>query len=806
MGADIADINNIGGPEIMTTDMLPPDNYRIKTMTQFESFRMGNMKFDSIYHHQIMQNCLQLNNSNGEFQEIAYMAEVGSSDWSWGALIFDMDLDGWKDIFVSNGIQKDLTDFDFVDLITNNNVVQQVVGESNRADFRDFLPFMPSTKISNVAFMNQKNNVFINKSIEWGLANPSFSNGSAYGDLDNDGDLDLVINNANMTCFIYRNNTVQQTTNNYLKIKLKGPEKNQFGIGAKVIVLIGQQKQELQHYLSRGFESSVAPGLIFGVATVDSIDTLTVIWPDKRMQVLSNIKSNQMITLDYRKADLQWKKPNIKEEPLFTEIDDPVFQLLTKHTENQYNDFQSERLSYKMISAEGPKIVSGDVNGDKLKDLIILGASNSPNKLFLQQKDGSFVRDRQIVFENDHALESTCGAFLDFNNDGDLDLLVGHGGNEYQKGKENFYMRLYENNGDGDFAINIQSTPSIIGNLSCIEPCDFDQDGDIDLFIGARSVPGHYGLVPSSFLLQNNGNGKWIDLTTEEFGKLGMVTAAKWSDMDNDNDPDLIVVGDWMPITVFENTLGLLKKKGVVKDSYGWWSAMEVKDLDNDGDDDYILGNWGLNSKFKASVDRPLKLYVKDFDRNGKTEQILEWFPPGDDKAYPFATKMDIIAQIPHLDNKIKKYADYGRTTYEELFDPEQRQGAIELKSTYLKSAILWNDDNVFRLEALPNEAQVSPIFSIVTDDLDSDGIIDLLLFGNFYGIKPEIGRLDANRGVLLKGMPGGKYSSISSFQSGLKIEGEVRDALIINDFHGDRLLIVARNNLNAVSFLLNEK
>jgi len=806
MGADIADINNDGSPEIMTTDMLPPDNYRLKTMTQFEPYRMGVLKIDSIYHHQIMQNCLQLNNGNAYFQEIAHMAGVASSDWSWGALILDLDLDGWKDIFVSNGIQKDLTDFDFVDIITNKNVVQKVVGETKRADFRDFLPFMPSTKIANAAFINQKNNVFENKADELGLAIPSFSNGAAYGDLDNDGDLDLVINNANMPCFLYQNNAVQKATNTYLKIKLKGSEKNPLGIGAKVIVSNGQQKQELQHFLSRGFESSVAPGLIFGLSGLDSIDALTIIWPDKKMQILSNLKSNQTITLDYRNAEMVWAKPEITHTPIFELHLDPIFQASSKHIENPYNDFQNERLLHKMISTEGPKIISGDVNGDGLEDCILLGAADDENKLFIQKRNGLLIRKHQTAFRNDRKLESTCGALFDADGDDDLDLLIGHGGNEFHKGQDNFYMRYYENDGEGNFNINIQQTPQVAGNFSCIEPSDFDRDGDIDLFIGGRSVPGHYGLVPSSFLLQNNGDGTWANITTEEIGRLGMVTAAKWSDVDNDNDIDLLVVGDWMPITIFENIQGALKKKGIVPDSYGWWSALEVKDLDKDGDDDYILGNWGLNSKFKASVDRPLKLYVKDFDRNGQVEQILEWFPLEEETAFPFASKADMIAQIPHLARKIQKYAEYGKATYEDLFEPEQRQGALELKSTYLQSAILWNDDKGFRLEALPNEAQVSPVFSIVADDLDSDGIIDLILFGNFYGIKPEIGRLDGNRAVLLKGMGKSKYECIPSFQSGLYIQGEVRDALIINDSRGGKRLIVARNNQSVITYTLNKK
>ena len=779
---------------------MPPDNYRLKTMTQFQPFRMGKMRFDSIYHQQIMQNCLQLNDGFAYFQEVAHMAGVSSSDWSWGALILDLNLDGWKDIFVSNGIQKDLTDFDFVDIITNKQVVDQIVDENEGFDFRDFLPFMPSTKIANSAFINQKNLGFQDLSVELGLAKPSFSNGSAYADLDNDGDNDLVVNNANMECFIYRNNTIEKSTNRFLKIRLLGPEKNKLGIGAKVIISKGDRRQELQHFLSRGFESSVAPGLIFGVANVEILDSIKIIWPDRKMQVLTNVKTNQILQLNHVDADQNWEKSVTTLIPFFSQVLNDDFEKASTHTENPFNDFQYEHLSHRLISTEGPNVLSGDVNGDQLKDLVFLGASDDPNKLFIQQVDGSFNYKDIKSFHSDKILEGTCGAFIDFDTDGDLDVLVGHGGNEFQKGQSSFSMRLYENDGKGNFSINIKSTLQVRGNFSCIEPFDFDADGDTDLFIGARAVPGHYGLVPSSFLLINYGDGSFGNITTEEFGRLGMVTDAVWSDIDNDDDPDLVVVGDWMPITVFENVPGAMKKKGIVPDSFGWWSSIEAKDLDNDGDDDYVLGNWGLNSKFKATPERPLKLFVKDFDRDGKIEQILEWYPPGEQQAYPFATKEDLVAQIPHLGRTIEKYADYGKDTYLDLFEPEQRKGALELKTTELKTSVMWKEDKAFRLEALPNAAQVSPVFSIVAEDLDGDDISDILLMGNFYGLKPEGGRLDANRGVMLKGMGDGKFEPISSKQSGLFIKGEVRDAVLIPGANGSRL-VIARNNLPALIF-----
>jgi hypothetical protein len=803
MGADVGDLNNDGFPEIMATDMLPPDNYRLKTMTQFDGFRMTSMVFDSLFHHQIMQNALQLNREGKHFDEIAHIAGVSASDWSWGALILDLDLDGWKDIFISNGIQKDMTDFDFVDIIMNKEVVNQVVDESEGFDFRDFLPFLPETKISNSAYVNQRDMTFKESAMELGLDLPSFSNGSSYGDLDNDGDLDLVVNNANMEAFLFRNNTVESNQNNFLKISLKGPEKNPDGVGAKVQIYKGHQFQELQQFLSRGFKSSVAADLVFGLAKVEMVDSVRVIWPDLSMQTLNNIPSHQSLTLDYEDADLIWENTEMPIDPIFKEISKTSIIGNTRHEENSYNDFLFEGLTFKMLSTDGPRMLTGDVNGDELEDVILLGAADDMNKLFLQQKDGKLISRAVKGFTFDKHLEATCGAIFDFDQDGDNDILFGHGGNEIQKGRENFGLRLYENDGGGNFSINIQATPQVRGNFSCIVPGDIDNDGDMDLFIGARSVPGNYGLIPSSFFVLNNGNGTWVNNTTQELGTLGMVTSATWTDIDNDEDLDLMVVGDWMPITIFENTPGLLKKKGVIKDSHGWWSAIHATDLDEDGDDDYVLGNWGLNSKFKATVERPLSLYVKDFDRNGKVDQILAWYPPGEQRAFPFVSKDELVKQIPFLATKFETYKEYGNSTYEDLFDAEQRAGTLELKASRLESAILWRDENGFRLQALPMDAQLSPVFAVEVADVNHDSIKDIMLFGNHYGLKPEVGRLDANHGTLLLGDKNGNYQSVPQSASGLFVFGQVRDAQFILDSNGNRKLIITRNNDTALYYEL---
>ncbi|MEQ9441399.1 MAG: VCBS repeat-containing protein [Cyclobacteriaceae bacterium] len=794
MGADIADLNNDGFPEIMTTDMLPADNYRLKSMTQFEPFRVAENKTKAGYHHQFMQNCLQVNNGTTQFREVSFMANVASTDWSWGTLMLDFNLDGKQDIFVSNGIQRDLTNFDFVDFISDSGQIDKIVRSSGKADFTQFLPHMPSTKLANYAFINHGDLSFTNQAEQLGLATPSFSNGSAYGDLDDDGDLDLVINNANMPAFVYRNDAVQQGKNEFLKIKLAGPAENPLGIGAKVIIKHGPQIQVLQQYVSRGFESSVEPGLWFGLGTNAKADTVTVIWPDLKEEVFTNVAANTTLRPDYTNAAPSNQKKPSAAAPLYTERTSEVFKTVPVHSENEFNDFDQERLLHRKLSEEGPRIISGDVNADGLPDLLLLGAADDPNKLFLQKQDGTFTQSSQQAFINDKGLESTCAAFFDADGDGDLDLLVGHGGNERQKGIANFYLRYYDNDGKGNFVINLFRTPQVGGNLSTIAPADFDQDGDMDLFLGGRCVPGDYGLIPGSYLLQNRGDGTWNNLTTQEIGQLGMVTDARWADIDQDQDMDLLVVGEWMPVTIFENTPNGLRKS-TIENSSGWWSAITAADLDNDGDQDFILGNWGLNSKFNASQNHPLKLHTKDFDGNGKVESVIEWHPSGSTTAYPFPAKMDLMAQIPALKKDFLTYDAYAKSSFEEVFSPGDERRLQQLSAQRLESVILWNDPEGYCMEVLPPAAQVAPVYSIIAEDLDQDNCPDLLLLGNLYGLKPEVGRLDANKGVFLKGYGNRSFKALPAKESGFWIDGQVRDAIALEGPGNTRRLFIARNN-----------
>ena len=798
MGADIADINNDGAPEIFTTDMLPADNKRLKTTTAFDPYHLEDFKYRANYHYQFTQNCLHLNDGHANFSEIALLSGVAATDWSWGALIFDFENDGNKDIFVSNGILKDIGSLDFVEFYGNGQNMQYA-NAKGKPDYRQFIASISSTPLKNYAFSNIGGLRFQNNADRLGLTELSFSNGSAYGDLDNDGDLDLIVNNVNAQSFVYRNDASERSGNHFLKIKFAGPEKNRFGIGAAVQLRTNKELQVLQNYNTRGFQSSIEPCLLFGLGKNVLVDTLKVIWPDGNVQTLTNIKADQTIILKNTDASVD---NNVKQSPttLFEDISLQALDRPAAHHEDRYNDFDVELLLPRMLSTEGPRLIKGDVNKDKLEDFILLGAAGDPDKLYLQKADGSFSFKTTAAFNKLPAtFESTCGALFDIDKDGDLDLLIGSGGNEVQMDKRNFIIRSYANDGSGNFSIAPTLAPPVVGNFSTLQISDIDKEGDMDVFLGARNVPGNYGLRPRSFLLVNEG-GAWKDIASTELANVGMVTDASWNDVDADGDDDLIVVGDWMAIHIFKNEAGSLSKAITIPHSSGWWNRIKAADLDGDGDMDFVLGNWGLNTKFKASVDQPLTMFVNDFDQNGKSEFIINWYPPADTSSYPFATKPELTAQLPGLKKQILKYADYSNKTFESLFSTEMRNKTLSYEADYLQTAILWNNAGQFVLQALPVEAQFSPTFGIVADDLDEDGKIDIWLGGNFYALKPQVGRHNASRGVFLKNVGNQSFAYIAPAKAGINVAGEVRDATVIQA-KGRKQLLVARNNASLLVF-----
>ncbi len=799
MGADIGDINNDGLQDIFSTDMLAADNYRLKAMTQFDPFHLEDIKFRSSYHFQILQNCLQVNTGQGNFRETAAMSGVSATDWSWGALMFDFDNDGWKDIYVCNGIYHDIMYLDFANFIDDKDAVKKIVTEKGRYDFRDFVSYLPTNPIDNYAFVNQRNLTFKNKAEELGFRNEEFSNGAAYGDLDNDGDLDLVINNVNIAASVYKNNS-DLKSNHFLGVELKEEDSNnRLAIGAQVEIVSASGKQSQEHYMNRGFQSSVAPGLVFGLGQSEVVESLTITWPDQSVQVINNPPIDTTLTI-VKSSDLPlMAKANSSEIPeaIFKDITTEILQGNGDHVEDIFNDFDFEKLLPRMHSTEGPRLSVADVNGDGLEDFVTLGATGDPDKLFVQNKRGQFSIRVIDAFESDKAHESTCAAFVDTDGDGDKDLIIGSGGNQMSKGMDGFLLRFYENDGKGNFSHAAVKTPPGGGQVSVIAPGDFDNDGDVDLFVGARSVPGNYGITPRSFLFLNN-NGTWKDITTQEIGTLGMVTDAVWTDLNNDKTLDLLVVGEWMPVTSFINANGQLNKS-VLADSEGWWLDIEESDLDGDGRSEYVLGNWGYNTKFQASVEQPLTMYLKDFDDNGKTEFIINWYPPLDEQPYPFATKMDMSEQLPSLKKKFLKYEDFAHQNYETLLSKEERSGAKKMICKNLASSILSVDGTgKLSLKPLPLAAQIAPVFAVADFDYNRDGHMDLWLGGNFYGLKPEGGRHDASRGVLLQNNGEGLLLENEMLD---QVSGEVRDAQVINVGANKQILLAARNNMSLKAF-----
>ncbi len=757
MGADVADINNDGWPEIYATEMTPEDNARLKTKALFDTWETYQLKANNGYYRQFARNVLQLNNRNGSFSEIGRYSGVSTTDWSWGALIMDLDNDGWKDIFVANGIYKDLLDRDFLDIYSNPSIVRSMIQTEESAILR-LIEMIPSVKISNYAFHNNKDLTFTNMAGNWGLSEPSFSNGAAYGDLDNDGDLDLVVNNVNMPSFICRNELNSRPDANYLTVILKGNGMNKSAVGANVTLYYAGKINYQELIPARGFQSSVDSRLHFGLGTTSSIDSVLIEWPEGECTVLHQIAANQFLTIENNGETKNCQK-------ISEEVESTVFKKINsipgldfKHKENDFVDFERDRLLFQMLSNEGPHIAVGDVNGDGLEDLYLCGAKESPGSLYVQAKNGSFRKTNERLFEADRISEDTDCVFFDADNDGDNDLYVASGGNEFPSSSSALIDRLYLNDGTGRFSKSPQMLPAAeYISTSCVQPEDFDNDGDLDLFAGARLRPFAYGLPVNGYLLENDGKGNFSDVTGKrapELRGIGMITDMTWADVDNDGDPDMVIVGDWMPVKIFINNNGNFKDESEafgLLNTEGWWHTIVPKDLNNDGNIDFILGNHGLNSFFKASVNKPVTMYVNDFDLNGDIEQIICSF--NGDKSYPVTIKDDLEKQIPSLATKYAKYDDFKDQTIEDIFPPEILNRSVKLEARIMESCIMINKGGKeFSLVPLAAEAQLSPVYAINADDFNKDGICDIILGGNQYRAKPQTGIFAGSYGILLQG------------------------------------------------------
>lgn len=802
MGNEIADFNNDGLVDIFTLDMLPEDNRRQKLLQAQENYELYQYMATNGFHFQFMRNMLQLNNGNGTFSEIGQLAGISNTDWSWAPLLADLDNDGYKDIFITNGYMRDYTNRDFLKY-WGDYLVKQVANRDS-INYLELVRQMPSTMVANYAFRNNGDLTFKNTSGEWGLKQLALSNGAAYADLDNDGDLDLVVNNINDKAFILRNEANSFPVHHHLSVQLHGAGMNSFALGAKLYCYAGGQVQLLEQMPTRGYQSSSTPVLHFGLGDRSMIDSLKIIWPGGKNETLYNVKTDQLLNLDEKNAksiNIQPKHPSSK---LFT-YQKPLIDF--SHLQLEYNDFKRQPLVPVMLSPCGPRFSVADVNGDGMDDIFFGSSQGQSSELYVQQLH-SFKKIEEPIFLADSFSTTTRVLFFDANGDGWPDIYESSGGyNDYAENDPRLQDRVFINDGKGNFTKADKALPAMLSSKSCVAAADIDGDGDIDLFIGGRVVPGKYPVLPQSYLLLNDGKGNFKDVTEQWYAGLshiGMVTDAKWNDFNKDGKPDLILVGEWMAPTIFENKgdkLGLPAVDCRLQAYTGWWNTIELSDIDNDGDMDIIAGNWGLNSQLHCNDKEPLEMISKDFDNNGSVDPFLCCYIQG--RSYPYVSRDELLDEIYPMRRKFTSYKSYADATITDIFSAAELKDAQHLSANCLETMIFENRNGVFYPRPIPLQAQFSPVYKIMVADLNKDNAPDILLFGNNEYPRLKIGKMDANFGTVLLNDGKGNFKYAAPVETGLFTPGDVKEAAIIN-LEGVKYILVGINNAGLLNYKLN--
>lgn len=812
MGNDAADIDNDGLVDFITVDMLPEDNVRRKNMFGLMNYDRHLSELRMGYEPQFMRNTLQHNNGerpgSGDtfFSEVGRYAGVEATDWSWGALFADYDNDGFRDLMITNGYPKDITNRDFVMYRMAEHEQQMRSGSGDSRKLAEALKQVEGAHLPNYLFANNRDLTFANKSADWGFDIPSFSNGAVYADLDSDGDLDLVTNNIDQEAFIYQNHSEEMADRRQLTVRLKGPAMNPNALGVKVWVYNAGSKQFLEHSPYRGYQSSTESNRVyFGVGKTQKLDSVVVLWPDSRSQVLKNVATGQPLELDYARSSSQKGSPaNTKTAfaaSLFTET--TSLGTTFRHRDDLYIDFKIQPLLPHLLSQNGPGIAVGDINGDGLEDFYVGGAFNQSGNIFMQNKQGRFSA-RPLV--NGQKYEEDMGALLfDADGDRDQDLYVVSGSNEFEPGSKYYQDRLYKNDGKGNLSIDTSALPPLTGSGSTVNAADFDRDGDLDLFVGGRLSPGMYPLPGDSYLLRNDG-GRFTEVTSSlapALKDIGMVTIALWTDFNQDGWVDLIVAGEWMPITFYKNNHGKFTNTTAttgLAHTTGWWNSIASGDFDEDGDTDYVLGNVGLNSEGKSSNDRPVTMLAKDFDQSGTMDPVMARYIGND--LYPVHPRDEMNSQMNFLKKRFIYYADYSKAKITDIFKPEELKDAKRLVCETMQSVMLENKGNGrFARHDLPGAAQLGAVYGIVSGDFDEDGHLDLLLSGNSHATESISGRLDGLDGLLLTGNGKGRFTPVTAARSGILIPGDAKGMAQLTLGNGSSLVLAAQNNGPLLAF-----